>query len=203
MQKILSFLYKGTKKVGDTIIVYGQTALTHGLFYLNNIQYGSIETTGIPYVSVAWNATCRIGGGLRMHNGLHGNPIGRPQKCAFVVNRNATLVIGSNVGMSCTVINCQNNIVIEDYVTIGGGTCIYDSDFHALRPELRKSGKAGTATKPVKIEENAFIGAHTLILKGVTIGKNAVVGAGSVVTKSIPAGQIWAGNPAKFINLIP
>ena len=29
-----------------------------------------------------------------------------------------------------------------------------------------------------------------------------MVGAGSVVTKNIPAGEIWAGNPAKFIRKI-
>ena len=52
----------------------------------------------------------------------------------------------------------------------------------------------------VKIKNNVFIGAKYIILKGVTIGENSVVGAGSVVTKSIPANQIWAGNPAKFIR---
>ena len=50
------------------------------------------------------------------------------------------------------------------------------------------------------IKEGAFIGTRCLILKGVTIGKGAVVGAGSVVTKDIPDGEIWAGNPAKFIR---
>ena len=50
------------------------------------------------------------------------------------------------------------------------------------------------------IKDHAFIGAHSLILKGVTIGKYSVVGAGSVVTKSIPDGEIWAGNPAHFIR---
>jgi acetyltransferase-like isoleucine patch superfamily enzyme len=55
-------------------------------------------------------------------------------------------------------------------------------------------------TKPVVIRDGAFIGAHTIVLKGVTIGERSVVGAGSVVTKDIPDGEIWAGNPARFIR---
>ena len=53
---------------------------------------------------------------------------------------------------------------------------------------------------PVVIGDNVFIGAKCIILKGVIIGENSIVGAGSVVTKSIPANQIWAGNPARFIR---
>ena len=55
---------------------------------------------------------------------------------------------------------------------------------------------------PVVIGGNVFIGARCIILKGVTIGENSIIGAGSVVTKSIPANEIWAGNPAKFIRKI-
>ncbi|WP_288607103.1 hypothetical protein [Prevotellamassilia timonensis] len=34
----------------------------------------------------------------------------------------------------------------------------------------------------------------------VTIGDGAIIGAGAVVTKDVPANQVWAGNPAKFIK---
>lgn len=50
------------------------------------------------------------------------------------------------------------------------------------------------------INDNVFIGARCIILKGVTIGSKSIIGAGSVVTKNIPEGEIWAGNPAKFIK---
>lgn len=52
----------------------------------------------------------------------------------------------------------------------------------------------------VTIGNRVFIGMNTLIVKAVSIGDNAVIGAGSVVTKDIPAGEIWAGNPARFIR---
>lgn len=84
---------------------------------------------------------------------------------------------------------------------IGGGTCIYDTDFHPLSPEDRLADKnENTVNSPVVIESNVFIGANSTILKGVTIGKNSIIGACSVVTKNIPPNEIWAGNPAKFIK---
>ncbi len=52
------------------------------------------------------------------------------------------------------------------------------------------------------IEDNVFIGANCIILKGVKIGDRSIIGAGSVVTKNVPSDQIWAGNPAKFIREI-
>ena len=81
---------------------------------------------------------------------------------------------------------------------------IFDTDFHALNPIIRNSKNdiKNRIEKPVIIKDNAFIGAHSIILKGVTIGENSIIGAGSVVTKSIPDNQIWAGNPAKFIRNI-
>jgi acetyltransferase-like isoleucine patch superfamily enzyme len=54
--------------------------------------------------------------------------------------------------------------------------------------------------KPVRIEDGAFIGTNAIICKGVTIGKESIVAAGAVVVKSIPPGEIWGGNPAKFIR---
>ena len=52
----------------------------------------------------------------------------------------------------------------------------------------------------VKIGDNCFIGANTVIVSNVVIGDNSIVGAGSVVTKDIPPNEIWAGNPARFIK---
>ncbi len=49
---------------------------------------------------------------------------------------------------------------------------------------------------------NAWIGARTTILPGVTVGENAVVAAGAVVTKDVEANTIVGGNPAKFIKKI-
>lgn len=81
---------------------------------------------------------------------------------------------------------------------------IFDTDFHSLDWRDRKDGTDIQKRKksPVVIKSLAFIGANSIILKGVTIGERSIVGAGSVVTKDIPDGEIWAGNPAQFIREI-
>lgn len=55
-------------------------------------------------------------------------------------------------------------------------------------------------TAAVVIEKGAWIGTRVVILPGVRIGSGCVVGAGSVVTKSIPAGEVWAGVPARRLD---
>lgn len=143
-----------------------------------------------------------IGENFSINNGIKGNPIGCYERCTFFVDKGAVLTIGDNVGISQTALICHKSISIGDNVKIGGGVCIYDTDFHSLDSEIRRSKKdiKHRVEKPVIIHDNVFIGAKSIILKGVEIGENSIIGAGSVVTKSVPANQIWAGNPAHFIR---
>ena len=113
------------------------------------------------------------------------------------------LSIGNNVGVSNVAITAFNRVVIHDNVMLGAGVKIYDTDFHPVEAEYRYGeGKDNkfVQTKAVEIKSGAFIGADTIVLKGVTVGSNAVVGAGSVVTHTVPDNEVWAGNPARFIK---
>ena len=67
-----------------------------------------------------------------MNNTIRANPIGRVQPCIFFVSKGATLSIGNNVGISATTFNVHESVTVEDNVKIGGGVCIYDTDFHSL-----------------------------------------------------------------------
>jgi len=50
----------------------------------------------------------------------------------------------------------------------------------------------------VEIGFDAFIGARAIVMR--SVGEGAVVGAGSVVTRPVPAGETWAGNPARRLK---
>ncbi|WP_292467133.1 acyltransferase [Methanolobus sp.] len=52
----------------------------------------------------------------------------------------------------------------------------------------------------VKIGNNVYIGAQSIIMPGVSIGDNVIIGANSVVLSDIPSNCIAAGNPAKVIK---
>lgn len=144
-----------------------------------------------------------IGDNVTINSGARYNPIGGAERTILMTHEKGIIHIGNRVGMSNCALVSRCQIIIDDDVFIGGGCKIYDNDFHALAYEERMmKPDTNIACKPVEIKKGAFIGAHSIILKGVTIGEKAVIGAGSVVTKDIPDNEIWAGNPARFIKKI-
>lgn len=145
----------------------------------------------------------RIGDSVRINSKESANPIGGMTKCILNAAKGAQLTIGDRSGLSNCAIVCKKQITIGSDVLIGGNTVIYDTDFHSLDADVRARTGGGTkeaACKPVQIDDGAFVGAHCIILKGVHIGSHAVIGAGSVVTKNVGEGEVWAGNPARFIK---
>ena len=201
---IYSFLFRAIRKLSSSLKravcqLYAK-AILHG----NGVLfYKSIKINGIPQIDVHRTASFTIGKNCTINSSFCANPIGRYTPSVFMVRENAILSIGNNVGISSAALICQERIIIEDYVKIGGGVCIYDTDFHSLNTGERRNSKSDHENKnstPVFIKKNAFLGAHSTILKGVTIGENSIVGACSVVAKNIPNNEIWAGNPAKFIK---
>lgn len=163
--------------------------------YGSNLKiYGTIRLYGRGKIT--------IGDNVLINSKESANPgMGCYPHAVFYV-QDGELTIGNNVGMSCTAISCKNSITICDHAMLGGGVKIMDSDSHSLSHEKRAQGYPVDVpvSKPVRIGEHAFIGANSTILKGVTIGPKAVIGTGSVVTKDVPAGEIWAGNPARRIR---
>lgn len=109
----------------------------------------------------------------------------------------AVLSLGYDVGIAArTKVNVMHSITIGEGCRIGWDCDIMDSSFHRIEWLDRAPSPL---SEPILIEDNVWVGAHTIILQGVTIGANSVIGAGSVVTKDIPSGCFAAGVPARPI----
>lgn len=107
------------------------------------------------------------------------------------ISNSSRCFIGKNV---CFDAVAPERISIGNHVHITGGCVLLT---HYL--DTRKAGICWEYGN-ISIGNNVFIGMNTIISKPVSIGDGAIVGSGSVVTKDIPAYEIWAGNPAKFIK---
>ncbi len=148
------------------------------------------------------NGTIIIGTGFRCNSKIESNSIGLIQPCVFnVFLPKSRIVIGNNVGISGSTICARDTVTIGDNVLIGSGCIITDSDAHPIDwKDRRERRNEKILSAPINIGNDVFIGARSIILKGVTIGDRSVIGAGSVVTKNVPADCIFAGNPAKEIK---
>ena len=73
-----------------------------------------------------------IGDGVIINSCLSSNPIGGDTQTILSTKDSAELIIGDHVGISNTAIVCHEKIVIGDRTIIGGGTKIYDSNFHSI-----------------------------------------------------------------------
>lgn len=173
-------------------------------FYVIGVQIQSFKINGLPYVHKSLNAVISIGSNFKMNNGSKYSDSGLNGKCRIEVRDTAILIIGNNVGMSDSTISCHEKIIIGDNVLLGVGCQIRDTDNHSLNFQDRINGLdwKNKKTAPIIINDNVFVGANSIILKGVRIGKNSIIGAGSVVSKNIPENEIWAGNPATHIKMI-
>jgi acetyltransferase-like isoleucine patch superfamily enzyme len=110
----------------------------------------------------------------------------------------AVVCLGDQVLLTGTRFGCESRIEVGDMSGLSDAR-LMDTDFHALevydQPRYNTSG----ATKPIIIARNAWIGAGSMVLKGVRIGENSVVAAGAVVAQSVPPNAVVFGNPARVV----
>jgi acetyltransferase-like isoleucine patch superfamily enzyme len=103
------------------------------------------------------------------------------------------------------------SIVIGNRVLISHSANIFDSLTHPLKAadrhaQVRQIFQTGHPRDisldeaPVRLQDDAWIGAGAMVLRGVTVGEAGVVAAGSVVTKDVPPYSIVAGNPAVVVR---
>lgn len=132
----------------------------------------------------------------RVGTGVH---LGK--NCTFTSN----ICVGNDVhiGANCCFQSAHGIVVIGDHVMFGpdvhihGGNHKFNRVGHLMTESNdKKPGEDGSVT----IENDVWIGARTIILKGTRIGRGSIVGAGSIVTKSIPPYSIYTGIPSSRLR---
>lgn len=190
-------IYRTAKKIIDKLC--NNIILNH--YSVNKGK--NVNINGVIHVQ-GKKGTITIDDNVTLNSDTMAVPLGYQSYISFWCLDHGCIHIGEGSGISNATLCSANNITIGKKVLIGGGTKIFDTDFHSLVYEKRIDivNDDDRRSAPVVIADGVFVGAGTIILKGVTVGEKSIIAAGSVVTKNIPAGEIWGGNPAKFIRKI-
>ena len=172
-----------------------------GFFRLHGFPFKkNWQINGTPFLRTYPGSRIEIGHRLVLTSNLVANPIGVIQPVFLRVEANAYLKIGNDVGISGSSISVAQEVTIGSEVLIGSGVLIMDNDMHQLDPINRRYSTENIANAPVHIGDKVFIGARSIVLKGVQIGNGSVIGAGSVVSSDIPSMCIAVGNPARVVK---
>jgi maltose O-acetyltransferase len=136
----------------------------------------------------------RAGGNVEFGNGVC--LVGNVVPIEIVSNKGSRISIGDhtfiNYGVSITAFL---QVKVGRHCLLGQNVRVVDKNEHGVEQR-----EAAPPAAPILIEDHVWIGAHAIILPGVSIGRNSVIGAGSVVTKDIPANCLAAGNPARVVR---
>lgn len=131
----------------------------------------------------------RIGAAAIVKTGAHITPC----------NSQARIEIGKRTSIGFhTFLYASTGISVGDDCMIAPFVYIVDSD-HGILKEIPMNQQPNVA-KPIRIGCDVWIGAHAVILSGVTIGDGAIIAAGSVVKENVPSNRIVGGVPAKIIG---
>ncbi|MCH5147932.1 MAG: acyltransferase [Clostridiales bacterium] len=118
----------------------------------------------------------------------------------LVINFPENVRLGNNIIINRNVsITARSKVSLGNDVLLGPNVVINDGN-HLFVDRDKPITTQGHTAKEIVIEDDVWIAANSVILKGVHIGKGAVVAAGSVVTKDVPPYAVVAGVPARQIK---
>jgi acetyltransferase-like isoleucine patch superfamily enzyme len=172
-------------------------AMTRLYLRLKGAEVGkNLRCNGFPYVKIRKGGRLIIGDDVQINSSRWANAHIVDGGMNLFVGAGAQLIIANGAGVSGSRIVAMGRIEIGQGAMIGAGCLICDSDMH----EIPLGSPGGVSTKPIVVGPRVFIGAQSIILKGVEIGQGSVVAAGSLVTKSMLPDSLVGGNPAKVIK---
>lgn len=114
----------------------------------------------------------------------------------FAGGKNIYIGHDSFIGPRNTMYAVLNSITIGNYVMTGPEVIMITGDHRIddvgeFMIKVTNAMKLPENDKPITIEDDVWIGARAIILKGVTIGRGSVIAAGAVVTKNVPPYTIY------------
>jgi acetyltransferase-like isoleucine patch superfamily enzyme len=170
-------------------------------------SYGAhLLADGRVVLRVRMRGAIQLGNNVTIKSRFTSNLIGLTGPAVLECILQGRILVGDNTGCSAVIISSRSKVTVGRNVNIGGNVRIFDHDHHCLDHLTRRHPQRdfeATATAPVVIGDDVFIGAQAIILKGVTIGDRAIIGAGAVVSlRHVPADTIVAGNPARVVRTL-
>ena len=102
------------------------------------------------------------------------------------------------IGFGCEF-NVRRRLEIGADCLIASGCKFIDHDHGTARGDVPMREQTAGAEAEIVLEEDVWLGANVVVLKGVRIGRGAIVAAGAVVTSNVPPHEIWGGVPARRI----
>lgn len=100
------------------------------------------------------------------------------------------------------VLYSGNGIFLGNDVLLAPGVQVVPTNHAFARRDVTIAKQGFLPSKGgVRIGDDVWIGAGSVLLDGVTIGRGAIVAAGSVVRGDIPAYTIWGGVPARQVGV--
>lgn len=117
-----------------------------------------------------------------------------------IVGRGVAIENDCQIGAHCKL---ETNVYItaysklEDFVFVAPGVTTSNDNYAGRTKDRHKYYKGVTVLR------GGRIGAGATILPGKTIGCDAMLAAGSVLTHDLPAHELWAGVPARYLRMVP
>jgi len=143
-----------------------------------------------------------LGPGVKIHAfvNLYGCRIGAGTMLGTFVEVQKNAEVGARCKISSHTFICEG-VRIEDEVFVGHGVMFTNTVLpRATTGAGALQSEADWQCVKTLVQRRASIGSGSVIMCGITIGPGAVIGAGAVVTKDVPAGEVWVGNPARFLK---
>lgn len=115
---------------------------------------------------------------------------------------------GARIGAQATLLNRVEDFGTEPWlveigsrVTVAAGVLLltHDGASRVFRHRIEGGSPFGNRFGTIRILDNCFIGARSILLPGITIGPDSIVGAGSVVTQDVAPRTVVAGHPARAL----